>query len=512
MIRAWFRRLAPWEPTLRRILREVGVPEDLLFVALAESGFNPTVRSSVGAAGMWQFMEPTGRIYGLRQDFWLDERHDVQKSTWAAALYLKDLHTRFGSWELALAAYNAGYGLVLTAVERFNTNNFWALVELENGLPYATTNYPPKIVAAALVGRNRSVFGVDAAALGAQAPHDPVEVQVPHTTSLQIVAEWLGEDAATLRELNAGYIRGRTPARLGSAPLEIPRRSLPAWERSRARLESLWQKETTWTVREGESLARIARASGITEKELRTRNGIRDAAEVGRGITLVVPTRESSAEQRPRPTAEPPALAAVPPLSPEAGTKRVFVATTRATTPGSLSQALGVPWSRVVAWNDLDPEARLQAGQVLQALVPESFDGDAAGVALLGPTDIELVERGSREHLEAELRRRGKHRRGYQVRRGDTLARIARRFELSVGDLSRINGFSSAYEPQAGEILVVYVDAARLRSTDAAPPPKGLVSDAKGTTAPTTRPPTTRPPTTRPPTTAETARVPGSLP
>jgi membrane-bound lytic murein transglycosylase D len=99
-----------YEHVLRPILREVGVPEDLVFVAMAESGFNPKVRSRVGAAGMWQFMEGTGRVYGLERTYWIDERHDIERATYAAATYLKDLRTRFGSWEMALAAFNGGPG------------------------------------------------------------------------------------------------------------------------------------------------------------------------------------------------------------------------------------------------------------------------------------------------------------------------------------------------------------------------------------------------------------------
>ncbi|HVI03767.1 MAG TPA: lytic transglycosylase domain-containing protein, partial [Enhygromyxa sp.] len=160
MIAAWLNRMGRYEARLRAILAEVGVPEDLVYVAMIESGFDPSAQSSVGAAGMWQFMEPTGRVYGLDTDYWTDDRLDFERAGYAAATYLADLKTRFGTWELALAAYNAGYGLVVQSIRANNTNNYWALSEIENALPRQTVNYVPKILAAAIVGHNRDAFKV----------------------------------------------------------------------------------------------------------------------------------------------------------------------------------------------------------------------------------------------------------------------------------------------------------------------------------------------------------------
>ncbi|MCA9697025.1 MAG: lytic transglycosylase domain-containing protein, partial [Myxococcales bacterium] len=126
IIAAWLNRMGRYEQRLRAILAEAGVPEDLVYVAMIESGFNPSAQSAVGAAGMWQFMEPTGRVYGLGSEYWIDDRLDFEKASYAAATYLADLEARFGTWELALAAYNGGYGLVVQSIRANNTNNFWA--------------------------------------------------------------------------------------------------------------------------------------------------------------------------------------------------------------------------------------------------------------------------------------------------------------------------------------------------------------------------------------------------
>ncbi len=497
LMRGWLRRAGRYEKRLRAILEEVGVPGDLCFVALAESGFNPRVRSRVGAAGLWQFMEATGNVYGLHQDFWIDERFDVDKSSYAAAAYLADLHARFGSWELALAAYNAGYGLVMTAIDRHNTNSFWALAKIESGLPYASVNYVPKIIAAALVGQNRETLGYGPKDLTPDPAIEWVEVKLPRSTRLDDLATLLNTDASILAEINGSFIRGRTPPER-SAMVRIPRDTAKAFTAARPRLEALWRGEGTVTVKHGDKLSAIARRHGITEKALRSLNGIRDSAEVRGGVVLVVPI---SLPESPSPSAsastEPLPLAAVPSLRPGGGRRLVFFETNRASTPPDLERAFGVRWSDLVRWNDLDPRARLQSGLMLQVVVPQDFDAQSHGLALYERNEVELVERGSRAHLEAELDRRGKQRRGHRVRGGDTLAKIGSRYGLTVGDLSRINQVPRNHAPQVGDVLVVYIEPGRRKGTVRAPAPVGF--EQRETQAGSGRTPST----------ADTARVPG---
>lgn len=466
LIKGWIRRMGRYEAILRPILREVGVPEDLVFVAMAESGFNPKVRSRVGAAGMWQFMEGTGRVYGLQRDYWIDERHDLERATYAAASYLKDLRVRFGSWEMALAAFNAGYGLVMTSVSRSNTNNFWALCEMESGLPHATTMYVPKIVAAAIVGRNRAAFHVGPDLSGSLPPIQLVTVEAPPATSLASVAKLIGEDPALLEELNADLVRKRTPPGRRT-PLRIPRAGLAAFERGAARLGGDATDAQQHIVRYGETVAEIARRHGTSEAALRRLNELDDSAELERDTVLLVPARG-----KPDTTPVPRPRAAVPPLRTLPSQRLVFFEVTRATTPRGLAEAFGVAWDSVVAWNDLDPQARLQPGQVLQIVVPRSFSADAARVDLLEQSQVELITRGSAEHIEAGLRDRGLVRRGYRVRKGDDLPKIGKKFDLSDGDLGRINNFPRDHVPAPGEVLVVYVARGHERGTIEPPPPR----------------------------------------
>ncbi len=472
MMKAWLRRAGRYEAMVRKILRAHDVPEGLVWVVMAESGFNPRVRSAAGAAGPWQFMEGTGGVYGLTKTYWIDWRYDIERSSAAAASYLADLRVRFGSWELALAAYNAGYGLVTTAIERHNTNNFWALAEIESGLPHATVNYVPKIVAAAIVARNREALGFSADDVAPLPAADWAEVEVDHSTSLAEIARVGEVDADLVAELNAHLLRGRTPPRTKTR-VRLPKPASERFARARREFESTWAAEATHVAREGERLAAIAAKYGMNEKELRKRNGIRDAAEVTAGVVLVVDAGAASTGD----TGPTRPLAAVPRLEIGDGQRLVFFEVTRATTTAALARTFGTPWERIVAWNDLDPHARLQPGQLLQLLVPERFDAAARGVVVHELDDVQHVLRGSREHIEASLAQRGKARRAVKARRGDTLESIGRRYDLTTGDLARINGYARDHAVEAGELVIVYVDEQRRKGTLDAPPPKGSVLD-----------------------------------
>lgn len=503
LMRAWLTRMGRYEDDVRGIFDELGVPQDLIFVALVESGFRPgNTNSLTGAAGMWQFMEPTGRVYGLMSDYWFDDRYDHVKATYAAGAYLKDLEVRFGSWELALAAYNAGYGLVLTTIRRNNTNNYWALCEIEAGLPYQTTNYVPKLVAAAIVARNRAAFGLDD--VSPLAPARLVEVKVPASTRLDDLAKQIDADEALLEEFNTHLLRGRTPPKGGPFTVRIPKDKLRAFEQLGDKLRAPDQDFRTHPMRLGEDLDMIAREHGITVKHLRKLNAVDDSAEVRDGTVLVVP-RVGTEEILPVPKP----LAAVPPLAVPNGKRLVFLWTSRSTTPRRISSVMKVAWDDVLAWNDLDPQARVQDELMLQLLVPADFDAAAAGARVFERDEVVHATRGTEAHLDAMLAERDLVRRGYKARKGETLKQIARKFKTSVGSLARINGFRRSHQPEAGEVIVVYVEKGHSKSTVPAPAPRSTTLNeeidalADGEGIPGSR---------RRPSTEDTARLPGGGP
>jgi membrane-bound lytic murein transglycosylase D len=207
VVERWLGRAGRYLPMIVEVFRQKGLPEELVFTAMIESGFNPVAVSRAGAKGLWQFMAPTARRYGLRVDRWLDERLDPEKSTVAAANYLRDLHVQFGSWELAKAAYNAGELRVSRAIERMGTSDFWALIR-GRLLKQETKDFVPAIHAATLIGREPERYGF------VVTPEEPLRyevVEVPRGTPLKRVAALSGIPLEVLEALNAELRLKQTP-------------------------------------------------------------------------------------------------------------------------------------------------------------------------------------------------------------------------------------------------------------------------------------------------------------
>ena len=220
LLQGWVRKSGRYGATIRRVFRNRGLPDDLVWVALIESGFDPAIRSSAGAAGLWQLMPEGAKAFGLAIDRWIDERYDAERATEAAARYLADLHRRLGNWELALAAYNMGYGALLNAIRKYNTNDFWELTKVEAGVPYETALYVPKIIAVAVAARNNAAFGLDSVRIEPPLAFDAVAI--PSGTSVTTIAAAAGVAPSAIEALNPQLRRGRTP------PLS-PSSEITAW-------------------------------------------------------------------------------------------------------------------------------------------------------------------------------------------------------------------------------------------------------------------------------------------
>jgi membrane-bound lytic murein transglycosylase D len=262
-------------PMILDIFKEKGLPEELVFTAMIESGFNPVAVSRAGAKGLWQFMAPTARLYGLRVDRWLDERLDPEKSTVAAANYLRDLYTVFGSWDLAQAAYNAGEVRVQQAIQGSGTRDFWVLHRRSPYLLPETKNFVPAIHAATLIGRQPEQYGFTVV------PEEPIRyevITVPRGSRLTRLAGLSGVALADLEQLNPELWQKQTPpdasyelkipvgtAAVMQAAVELdaaPRRIAPA---PRAGVHVVQPGETVW---------RIARQHGVTAAQIARWNGL----------------------------------------------------------------------------------------------------------------------------------------------------------------------------------------------------------------------------------------------
>lgn len=377
-------RSTSWLPYLKERLREAGLPEDLVYLALIESGFSTQAVSRAGAVGPWQFMSYTGREYGLRIDRWVDERRDYERSTQAAIAYLSDLHAMFGSWFLAAAGYNGGQGRVGRSMLRDNTVNFWELT----GLHSETMNYVPKLIAATIIAKEPQKYGFRWVGRG-----EPVEwarVTVPSSTDLDVIAEVAGVPSDVIRGLNPHLLRGRTPPGETNFPVKIPPESVETFRRNYALLtpEERTRPSLVHLVRAGETLSGIASAYQVSLADLARENGFPAGKRLSGGERLVIPGRTANA-------------------------------------------GAGYPEFGIESVSELNPG--LEAAGARETPAPSLAEVERS-VAQPRPGG------GSPEAAAPSVARaRVLHR----VKPGDTLAAIARRYGVSVDAIRRFNGLES---------------------------------------------------------------------
>lgn len=451
LVGGWIKKSGKYGGSIRRILHEQGVPEDILWLALTESGFDPTISSPAGAAGMWQFVPEAGRIYGLTIDRWVDERLDPERSTVAAARYLKDLHTRFGSWELAFAAYDMGYGGLLAAIRKYGTNDFWELSRFESGVPFETALYVPKIVAMAVVARNKKVFGVDDIELDPAVTFDKVEVAPGVATRAVAVAA--GASEATIADLNPQLLANRAPPSGSAWTVRVPAGMGAKTSSTVAKIGDGEGKLERVTVRWGETLDDIAARRGTTKAKLADLNGVKRDEVLRPGTVLFAPPGGAVVDR----ASDKKTVVVVPAQSfsyPDR--KRVFYRVVSGDTPSGVAGAFGVAADELSRWNALDPGAKLHDGMVLQIFAPASKKLD--DVLALDEKDARVLTVGSPEFFDHFEAQRGRKRVEVVAKQGDTWRGLASKYGLSMGQMERINqrARSSALEP--GEKLVVYVD------------------------------------------------------
>ena len=283
----YLERKSRFEPMIRQKLREHGMPQDLIYLSLIESGMNPNAYSRAAAVGLWQFIRSTGRMYDLEVSFWVDERRDPEKATDAALRYLSDLHDRFGSWYLAAAAYNGGPGRVSRGLARTGGGTFWDLADARL-LRSETRNYVPKIIAAAIIGHDPERYGFHA--LSPQAPVAYETVLVPDATSFDVLAEAAGTDEETIRDLNPEFPQRVTPPDR-TVELKVPLGKGAEFEQRYAQIPV--DERVTWTfhvVARGQTLGGIGSAYGVSVAALRAANGNIDPRRLQIGQRLVIPS------------------------------------------------------------------------------------------------------------------------------------------------------------------------------------------------------------------------------
>jgi membrane-bound lytic murein transglycosylase D len=308
-MQTYLSRSSRYLPRMKEILKSHGLPEDLVYIALIESGFKSSAYSRARAVGYWQFIRGTGRRYGLEQNYYVDERRDFEASTEAAAKYLKALYNLFGSWYLAIASYNVGENRIKRVVMQNYTRSFWELAEKKQ-LPRETTNYVPKFLAARLIAKHPRKYGFEN--VDWRAPLDYKEVSISGKgVNLQTMARELGVPKQELYDLNPAFKKGIIPKRSKTTKMRVPSHIVDS--KVQAALNKSWSKVTmsvatggdrTYRIRRGDTLSHIARRFGSSIREIRMANNLRRRAVLYPGKKLIIPggrqvARQSSQGKKP---------------------------------------------------------------------------------------------------------------------------------------------------------------------------------------------------------------------
>lgn len=419
----WLERSSKYEELINKIFVSKGVPKDLSYVAMIESGFNPNARSYARAVGMWQFISATGRYYGLRHDWWFDERRDVIKSTNAAAEHLNDLHKRFGDWYLALAGYNCNPKRVEYNMRRYDTRNFWKL----RRLPRQTRNYVPTYLAATIIAKNPKKFGFF---VDKKEPILTDIVQISESVDLNVVANIVGTKYSVIKELNPAVLRWVTPPGVTDFNLYLPKGTKEKFLNGYSKIPD--NKKRSWVrhrIKNGETLSTIAEKYHTSISVIKSTNKLRkNLIRAGKYLIIPVPQNKShyytykaptKTRSKYRTTAK--RIRNVP------GHKKITYIVKKGNTLGEIAELYNTRASKIRAWNGLPYGRHIYPKQKLAIWIPENYDRIKANV---------------RKNIKLNERNEGTY---HVVKRGDTLWDIAKKYDLSISDLKKLNKMRSSF-------------------------------------------------------------------
>ena len=429
IVETGLRRAGRYRAMVQRVLQEEGMPQDLMFLAQAESAFQPQAVSKAGARGMWQFMAYAGRKYGLQKNWWLDERQDPEKATHAAARDLRDLYVQFGDWYLAMAAYNSGAGTVQHAIERTGYADFWELYH-RNVLPKETQNYVPIILALTLISKDPARYGIE---FESEPALKADSVKPGQAIDLRLVAETIDADLETLRSLNPELLRLVTP----SDPDFVLRIPEGTAERFFAEIAAIppdkWVSWRRHKVEEGETLSAIAKRYHLLPAEVADANSLSAGSTLEEGQKLIIPAAART----------------------ETATgKAIRYHVRRTDTSATIADEFDVTTADLRRWNHMKTDhvvrgmslriypggtAPGQAGQ--QGKSRESSPGSVIA-RREGPQNVDVVESSTSTVV-------------HRVKPGETLWSIARAYRTTVEAIQSGNRYLFSRPLQVGDTLTI---------------------------------------------------------
>jgi membrane-bound lytic murein transglycosylase D len=429
----WLARSERYIPFMKNLLKENGLPEDLVYMALIESGFNPQAYSRRKASGPWQFIYLTGKRYGLKVTWWVDERRDPEKSTIAAAKYLKDLYDLFECWYLAAAGYNAGEGKIVKAMKRYRTEDFWELSKYKY-LKRETRDYVPQMIAAALIAKDPETYGFTG--IEYQEPLRYEKVNVPPVVDLQVIAKACEISIEELKDLNPELLRWCTPPDSPEYEMKVPFGTKELFLKNFETLQPVQKFQfKTHTVRKGDTLSRIARLYRVNVEPILEINRMRKTKVLSIGTTLLIPVPMT---QEVRST---PVVKRIVQDKNQSGTAEEIIYTIKkGDSLWSIANEMGVNIGALSRWNNLNPKKKLIPGDKLKIRVDR--DQPIPDEGMRGMNGKEIV---------------------YVVREGDTLWGIAKRYSVTIADIKTWNRLS-------GTNRIYPEDKLKLRVEEVKPP------------------------------------------
>ncbi len=443
----WLQRSGWYKDLIIPILQDEGVPEELFYLAMIESGFNPNASSYARAVGIWQFIYATGKAYDLTSSWWYDERRDPEKSSRAAANHLKDLYERFENWYLAIAGYNYNPAKIERRMRRYNVGEFWDLPRL----PRQTRNYVPTFIAAVHIAKNPEKYGFYIE------PEEPVSydtVTVSECVDLNVVASCVNSTFSELKKLNPALLRWCTPPDRDSWVLNIPEGTRDIFLENYAGVPDN-QKLTyiNHKVRGGETLSEISRKYGVSVSEIKRFNKIRGTL-IREGQYLVIPYPQNRqyasqlARQSSRRTSRPSYRRK--PVGNVPGHKKYIHVVKKGETLWDISVFYGVSVSQVQSWNGLGYSRIIHPTQELNIWLPEESPQIAANNAERSETSpVQTTPSGTSENNRTVV---------YTVKNGDTLWDIASRYGVSIRDIKTWNNMRSNLIKPGEELKIITAD------------------------------------------------------